>query len=147
MYASNESSSMNNYPVVVALLGVVPDEVNALVWKFVGFRSRVAKEIHERKQSCLRLYSTQDQEALFPRLLKAGAKWDLDMIITTARNRLRRMRKITERRSEFAKLRPWLRRYLIARFKFTLFPNNQTNMSFLDAQIVELGMRYGVRGW
>ena len=79
----------------------------------------------------------------FPTSLKHNAKWKLQCIISKAFEKLRTERKITQRRDEFTKLRPWLRRFLL-KYDHSyggLFPKNGKNQKFIEEQMAELKMK------
>ena len=123
---------------VVGLKNFVQDDVNKLIAKFVGFQSKTAKLIENERENFR--YVLPDY---FPTSLKTRAKWKLRFIITKAFEKLRTERKITQRRDEFTKLRPWLRRFLLQRDHSYggLFPKNGKNQKFIEEQIAELKMK------
>ena len=43
-----QKECLSNRPLVVGLVGALPQGVNNLIWGFVGFQSKVAKEIEEK---------------------------------------------------------------------------------------------------
>ena len=125
-------------PVVVGLGGALPKGVNNLIWGFVGFQSKTAKAIEHERENVR--YVLPDY---FPTSLKTRAKWKLRFIISRAFEKLRTERKITQRRDEFTKLRPWLRRFLL-QYDHSyggLFPKNGKNQKFIEEQMAELKMK------
>jgi len=135
--------------VVVGLVGALPNGVNTLIWGFVGFQSKVAKELKEAKKKWTSSWGDDENSSLtFTFWLKSHAKHKLECIVTNARNKkLDNLRKITERREAFIKMRPWPRRFLIKNHEIWLFPNNGKNRRFIEEQIIELGMRRARLPW
>ena len=148
-----QKNMCSNRPVVVGLAGVLPEGVNNLIWGFVGFQSKAAKAIEEVRGEFLK--NEEEMEAItkrdgytrtpgdFTEWLKHKAKFKLEYFVVRANFRLGKMRKMTERREAFTKLRPWLRRFLIRYDAFYggLFSSNRKNQKFIEEQIEELGMR------
>ena len=138
--------------MVVGLVGKLPDGVNNLIWGFVGFQSKVAKEIKEEKNKWARTWGDgrgdENYSLNFPFWLKSHAKYKLERLVSKqCHNKLGNIRKITERRVAFIKMRPWLRRFLIKDHEMWLFPNNGKNRRFIEEQIEELGMKRAKVPW
>ena len=135
-------------PRIVGLIGKLPNGVNNLISGFIGFQSKVAKEIEEMYKKLLMhdkmtriklgpsyifynspLYSRDN----FVDYLKSKPKSRFDYFLLKAFDKLKKVKSIIQRRSEFTKLQPWLRKFLIERFHYSLFPYNAKNMNFITA--------------
>ena len=138
---------------ILGLKNFVQDDVKNLIAKFVGFQSKTAKAIEHELKTFLNREEKNEKQArwenfryvpdYFPTSLKYTAEWRLDRIIRREFDKLSAMRKITQRRNEFTKLRPWLRKFLLQwhRAYGHLFPKNGKDQKFIEEQIAELKMK------
>ena len=138
---------------ILGLTNFVQDDVNKLIAKFVGFQSKTAKAIEHELKKCLNWEEKFEKQTRWDNFryvpdyfsddLKYTAKWRLHRIIRRESDKLSAMRKITQRRNEFTKLRPWLRKFLLQWHHFYghLFPKNGKTQKFIEEQIAELKMK------
>jgi hypothetical protein len=106
-------------------------------------KDHVSDENEEEMEAILKSNGHTRTPGVFTEWLKHKAKFKLECFVVRANFRLGKMRKMTERREAFTKLRPWLRRFLIRYDDFYggLFSSNRKNQKFIEDQIEELGMR------
>ena len=140
-------------PVAAALIGKLPGGVIGLVCEFIGLeKNKVADAINKERVEWLLSWGTngkaldENSKLSFKSWLTWHATWKLRRIaVAKPCLKLRLVRSVIQRRVEFTKLRPWLRRFLMQEVHY-LFPNKgKTNQRFIEEQLVELKMRRAAR--
>ena len=136
---------------IVGLKQKVDNDVNKLIFKFVGVKPHpLAELINESKGYWLKTWGTfheahnENDGFSFKNWLTYGAKQKLERMVNHVAKEIKIMRPINNRREEFSKLRPWLRRFLFWEFSKKddyPFPDNGKNRKFIEEQIVELKMK------
>jgi len=121
-------------PLIVGLAGVLPDSINNLVSKFVGYQSKAVKAM-----------SLIINEVWLP---NKWPDWELNLYILQRKRRMIRnvilnefsklkgFKSINRRKEEFTKLPRWLRRNLIVVSCEYLFPRTQKNEIFIREQTI-----------
>ena len=123
-------------PLVVGLVGKVPDHINNLISKFVGFEKRVFKELLPWE---LRFFRSEDMvKNIMRRKFLRVYRW-----CSLEYDRLLRIKSIPNRRLEFTKLPKWVRKEIMMILTDNindLFPKNKTNSHFINEQMIELNI-------
>ena len=126
-------------PLIVGLVGKVPDNINNLISKFVGYQSKIAESIKKTmsyfesvRHKTFRGYKDFGEFVLISKT---------DRITGYTCRRFLRLRKIDSvklKMQEFMKLPKWLRKRLIKLKQDELFPKNP---QFVKSQKLELGLQ------
>ena len=129
---------------IVGLKNFVQDDVNKLIAKFVGFESKVAKEIKEQKRSL-----EGELDVVFIRLLRwRCGGYKLRILIEGVM--IPKPLTIKQCREQFVKFPAWKRKlYIMTRWR-EVFPRrawNNKNLKFLNEQIHELGFKNSIPTW
>ena len=155
---------------IVALNSFVQDDVNKLIFKFVGFQSKVAKIFVEGRTKAGQEFKTQRERlrnSVHVRSLLSlpplpadeeiegkAHKWILHLTrerrrryIYDERDRLVKIRSITQRKAEFQKLRVWVRKFLLFVHHFFLLPRTASNLKFTNNQAREVGLKGTMQSW
>jgi hypothetical protein len=119
-------------PLIVGLAGALPDGVNNLISKFVGYQS---KAVTAMKQVINEVW-----------LPNKWPDWELNLYILQHKRRMIRgviggeyynlkgYKSINRRKEEFAKLPKWLRKGLRGEYGLSLFPQTLKNEIFIREQ-------------
>ena len=136
---------------IVGLNNFVRDDINKLIAKFVGYQSKVAKEIKDLKLKWLNLpweEERRERPYRFGEWLREETwKNTLNRIMNRELDRLRKIKSIKQRKAEFLKLPYWKRLFLLKEWWFylLLFPKNNSNLRFLNVQRCVLGYETAIR--
>ena len=142
-------------PLIVGLVGKVPDHINNLISKFVGFQSKVAKRINEaviRYKHAFRHMPEwiNDREGVLKEVVREFKNKKRNSFIDHVQcleEKIKRHKRIAEKREAFLKLRDWEQRYLIKRSWYWLFPRYAMNLKFLNEQMLRLGFKTSIEHW
>ena len=140
---------------IVGLKNFVQDDVNKLIAKFVGFQSKVAKELKEEKrkwadENCLTDKGVENYLITFPGWLKGNARVKFTRVIFTESYKFKKLQTFDERQEFIIQLTPWKRKFLLMMEWRHLYPRKwQTskNLKFLNEQILELGFKNSIPSW
>jgi hypothetical protein len=155
---------------IVGLKNFVQDDINTLIFKFVGFQSKVAKVFEEGRTETGQAVQAQRERfrnsvyvtspVFLPPLftdeeIKENAhKWILQRTrerrnhyIYSELDRLVKIRSITQRKAEFLKLRVWVRKFLLIVHHYFLLPRNASNLKFINNQAHEVGLKGTMATW
>ena len=130
---------LSQLPLVVGLICRLPDSVNNLISKFVGFQSKPVKEIQQTIHRSSRYFETTNINKLFRPIFNAKEK-RLHIFIWNQYIKLKTIKSLKTRQEVFIKLPQWLRKQIILQHRYTLLPQNERNRNFLIKQMHELQM-------
>ena len=126
-------------PLIVGLAGVLPDGINNLISKFVGYQSKIAESI---KKTMSYFESVRHKTFLgykdFGEFVLISKKDRITGYTCRKFLRLRKIDPVKLKMQEFMKLPKWLRKRLIKLKQDELFPKNP---QFVKSQKLELGLQ------